>query len=124
MSAKDTTRSWALFQHEPLDLSTQTIRVLKVLPGPPKSRIECELRHQALINAHVCLSYMWGDEVERRRIFINGRAMLVRTNLYHFLRLARQYKVQDWLWIDAICINQTDIAERNHQGGSSPSIEA
>jgi len=41
----------------------------------------------------------------------------VRHNLYRFLTRARRIKhlTRAWIWIDALCINQNDSSERNHQ---------
>jgi len=40
---------------------------------------------------------------------------LCRQNLVTFLKYARQIKIYGPLWIDALCINQADIVERNSQ---------
>ena len=69
---------------------------------------------------YMTLSYMWGDLNDLRRIRINGNAMEVTANLESFLR---QYVTREietlssriGLWIDALCINQNDIEERNRQ---------
>ncbi|KAL8421561.1 hypothetical protein RB596_002363 [Gaeumannomyces avenae] len=73
------------------------------------------------------LSYMWGPETpsdERLEILLNGVRFPVRANLLGALRYLRTEK---WtspgqaepgtrlFWIDAICINQQDIEERNQQ---------
>lgn len=39
----------------------------------------------------------------------------VRPNLYGALRYLRDLQSEQFLWIDAICINQADIRERNHE---------
>lgn len=61
-----------------------------------------------------CLSYTWGNQPADRRITINGQKFLVRKNLFDALRNLRQ-KTPRSLWIDAICINQEDVEERNYQ---------
>jgi ankyrin repeat protein len=50
-------------------------------------------------------------------IFVNGRLMRIRKNLRRFLCQARDLVPNrfDWLWIDAVCINQSDNRERMHQ---------
>ena len=58
---------------------------------------------------------MWGDDSDCHRITVNSKSYLVRHNLWNFLRLARKLKISDWLWIDAVCIDQSNIDERNHQ---------
>ena len=68
-------------------------------------------------DGHVCLSYMWGPETPVKTISVNGRSFQIRHNLWRFLRTARRLRalVDVWLWIDAICIDQQNVAERNHQ---------
>lgn len=39
----------------------------------------------------------------------------VRQNLWDFLYRARANGITGYLWIDAICIDQTRVRERNHQ---------
>lgn len=64
------------------------------------------------------LSYTWGDPNETRTIVVDGSPVLVRCNLEAALRELRKKKpVQQGLriWIDALCINQDDIPERNRE---------
>lgn len=66
------------------------------------------------------LSYMWGPETppdERLEIFLNGVRFPVRANLLGALRYLRSETGSSarLFWIDAICINQEDIEERNRQ---------
>jgi len=58
---------------------------------------------------------MWGDVEDQRVVFVNNKRFEVRRNLYDFLCLARKLSITDTLWIDAICINQEDVEERNKQ---------
>jgi hypothetical protein len=103
------------FTHSPLDLSQPTIRVLRVLGGPKKSTLECTIEHVPLDGRHTCLSYTWGAPDSGNQILINGKTFKVRKNLHNFLLQARQDGIQDMLWIDAVCIDQQNVAERNHQ---------
>lgn len=48
-------------------------------------------------------------------IMIDGYALPIRSNLYSALRHMRSAEVVMPLWIDAICINQNNIVERNEQ---------
>jgi hypothetical protein len=63
------------------------------------------------------VSYVWGqdDPSGSHNVSINGTLMPVRPNIWHFLEQMRKETFEDLLWIDAICINQGDIAERGHQ---------
>jgi hypothetical protein len=64
------------------------------------------------------LSYVWGNERDRRDIFLNGAVFSVTANLEVALRaLAAKNEFQGHykIWIDAICINQNDEIERASQ---------
>lgn len=59
---------------------------------------------------------MWGSEVNPMRINVNGRSSYyVRQNPYSVLTHLRLDHEIRTLWVDAICINQTDEKERNQQ---------
>ena len=107
------------FKHTPLDLKTNVTRVLRILPGPECSALECELK--ILDYEHwseyqfTCLSYVWGPSDENDCIRIDGQIYPVRKNLCDFLHTARAMGLRQWLWIDAISIDQKNIHERNQQ---------
>jgi hypothetical protein len=48
-------------------------------------------------------------------IIVDDQATTVRQNLWTFLREYRRDGHRRLLWIDALCIDQTDLNERNHQ---------
>lgn len=58
-----------------------------------------------------------GDSGEKETIQLNGGEGNIRENLWQFLECqkARPDLRQNLVWIDALCINQADIHERNHQ---------
>ncbi|KAF2621405.1 HET-domain-containing protein, partial [Macroventuria anomochaeta] len=65
------------------------------------------------------VSYVWGNAVKTKEILLNGKAFTVRMNLHSFLQqLIKDRSIWSCLggyWIDAICIDQTNVAERNYQ---------
>lgn len=58
------------------------------------------------------LSYVWGSDSTKREVIIGDNIFSVTENCYtalwHLRRLLGQYTI----WIDAICINQEDEAEK------------
>ena len=104
------------FHYKPLDTETFPIRVLQLLPGNFSDSIECTLKNYADTSeaGWTCLSYAWDTEPATKEITINGDSFLVRPNVYDFLLEARRRGLTN-LWIDSICINQSDIDERNAQ---------
>jgi hypothetical protein len=104
------------FTHQPLDQHTNSIRLLRITADCRGQPTRLELKHATTESEYVCLSYMWGYEAtEIYPVQVNECQLLVRKNLNDFLQVVRKLNISDWLWIDAICINQRDIAERNHQ---------
>lgn len=68
--------------------------------------------------AYSCLSYEWGVDDVCCQIELNGSLFAVRRNLFDFFQCFQAQQAGkgfNKLWIDAICINQLDIHERNHQ---------
>ncbi|KAK8004661.1 hypothetical protein PG989_004380 [Apiospora arundinis] len=108
----------AAFRYEPL--SHGHIRLLNIHPSADTdAHISCSL---ATINVrgrlHVsyeALSYTWGDERPSASISLNETSFLCRPNLLEALRRLRRADEPLPLWVDAICINQDDTIERNHQ---------
>ncbi|RDW91801.1 hypothetical protein BP5796_01195 [Coleophoma crateriformis] len=66
--------------------------------------------------SYEAVSYAWGNYTELK-IYIDcdGRSLLMTENLNAALRRLRYPERHRILWIDAICINQADILERNSQ---------
>ena len=72
-----------------------------------------------------CLSYTWDggkyDQVGEKwsapnmTILLDGQPLLVRQNLHDAITHLRLLEIYGPIWIDAICINQADVAERNSQ---------
>lgn len=58
------------------------------------------------------MSYEWGPSDITLPIRINGIDTRVRKNLWYALYNIRHPKEEVVLWIDAICINQQDLAEK------------
>ncbi|KAF2825341.1 HET-domain-containing protein, partial [Ophiobolus disseminans] len=66
---------------------------------------------------YTCLSYVWGTANATQRIMVNGKPFQVQQNLWEFLHAASIHTEAclRTLWIDALCIDQDNIIERNHQ---------
>lgn len=67
---------------------------------------------------YACLSYTWGDPTRTVEIVANDCQILVTVNLEASLRAMQKRSMFNSgfkVWIDAICINQADSAERGLQ---------
>jgi hypothetical protein len=113
-------------------LGGRQIRLLKLLSlNQTADLIECEFHCFNLDSCppYTALSYVWGeaaDRFARMEIIISGYRFRVRRNLWNFLQQAKSNRmmfqkdnnssqISEYLWIDALCIDQDNITERNHQ---------
>ncbi|KIM93944.1 hypothetical protein OIDMADRAFT_136971, partial [Oidiodendron maius Zn] len=100
-------------------LHSGQIRLLHLQHGSPGDNIRCTLKLARIPSmastSYDALSYMWGPEVTERDIEINGQSYPIRENLYQALLHLRLPSLTRVLWVDALCINQNDLKERNKQ---------
>jgi len=93
------------------------IRLLHLEPISSLDRnlLKCTLQHVKLSDKprYEALSYMWGP-IKMKSLEINGKRCDVRENLWQAL-FHLQKDVTRVIWIDAVCINQGNIDERNYQ---------
>jgi Heterokaryon incompatibility protein (HET) len=105
------------YRYTPLQ-SLNHIRVLHLEPGSGSEPIVYRLSSVSLLENPVyeALSYTWGDPSEpRESIICNGTSTPVMKNLKAaFLRLRLRNEIRT-VWVDAICIDQNNIPERNAQ---------
>jgi hypothetical protein len=69
----------------------------------------------SILDHYIALSYVWGDANDRRTVFMNGKTLDITATLDSALRHIREPKRELKIWADGICINQSNIEERNIQ---------
>ncbi|EJT69046.1 hypothetical protein GGTG_13443 [Gaeumannomyces tritici R3-111a-1] len=121
--------------YSPLSKNPHEIRVLEIIDTTGE-KLECQM-HTVVLGANLkfsALSYVWGDRNDPHNqvvIIVNGRDKVVTRSLESALRHAGNAWKREFprrplssfrLWADALCINQDDIPERNHQVGLMASI--
>jgi hypothetical protein len=116
------------YKYSPIGTSVDGIRLLILEPtGLPlvwTNLIKCRLVHVTFAQKpkYEALSYTWGDETIQHPITIDGNHFTVAQNLFNALKYLRHPSEERVLWVDAICINQTDFSEKNRQIGFMPFI--
>jgi hypothetical protein len=109
-------------RYRPLDTSTDEIRLLYVLHDETSNAVQCALRHFPLLSSppYVALSYAWrepstrdGAPPSKETVLVDNQDALVTTNLALALRTLRVETV--CIWVDALCIDQSNTVERSAQ---------
>ncbi|MCJ1258430.1 hypothetical protein MMC24_006263 [Lignoscripta atroalba] len=112
------------FEYMPLDIATNEIRLLRISSAAESLDIQCSLVHISLNDPplYFTLSYAWEEPTlyhnssseSGPRITVNGVSCEVGHNLAAALRYSRSQRFVA-LWVDAICIDQTNLEERGEQ---------
>lgn len=109
------------FGYRPLHRPRSEIRLVKLLPKDENEKLKyipvCYILHASLHDKpkFVALSYVWGAATEERMILVDDSQFRVTKNLYDtmmVLRLPKEYVI---IWIDFLCINQSENKEKSWQ---------
>ena len=106
----------AVFQYSER-LKHGEIRVLTVRSDAFDTPVRCTISLELLDESpqYEALSYAWGGYELCQTIWIEGRQCKVTQSVFEALQWLREPGKISTLWIDAICINQEDILEKNAQ---------
>ena len=123
----------AVYRYRPLPSPTW-LRLLELKCGPASGPPHCSLKafDRSQAPPYHALSYTWGHPLapysrkskprgdRRESIVCDDRRLLVTPNLHDALqRIKAEESVlragSKYLWIDAVCVNQGDVLERNAQ---------
>jgi len=104
-------------------LDQDTIRLIILQPSQdPEAEVKCSLVQVSLeeleddISEHyVALSYIWGDPTLSYSVLVDGKKVRITSSLDCALRHLREPNRILRLWADGICINQSNIEDRNQQ---------
>ncbi|CZR57788.1 related to heterokaryon incompatibility protein het-6 [Phialocephala subalpina] len=103
----------------PLNPHLKEIRILHLQPLTSGPSIRCSTSTVSLLSqpspSYEALSYVWGDASIQQEIQFDGAPFPVTRNLFTALQHLRLPDQERRLWVDALCINQKDIKERNEQ---------
>lgn len=113
-----------MFLYDHLSRNESEIRLVRFHHhASSKLNLSLELRHASMSETNYsALSYVWGDVSDTVDISINGSSLKIGRNLHAGLEQLRENGVRDWLWIDSICIQQSDLDEKSYQVGLMGSI--
>ncbi|KAI1363660.1 heterokaryon incompatibility protein-domain-containing protein [Xylaria arbuscula] len=98
-----------------------SIRVFILEPSVDEtSRLDGKLVEHRLSDSctelgYNALSYVWGEQKDTNVTHIEGRELRIGQNLDSALRHIRRKDRPIRIWVDALCIDQASVGERNHQ---------
>ena len=103
-------------------------RILAIHPGDEGTVVKADLLTADIIRLdglgvpslkqrvkYEALSYTWGTPGFTQPIICNNRVVAVTENLHEALVHLRQRTDKRWVWVDALCIHQTDLEEKARQ---------
>lgn len=65
--------------------------------------------------SYEALSYVWGETADNVFVLCGGSKIMITPNCLAALKKLRLSTKERYLWVDAICIDQSSIPERNQQ---------
>jgi hypothetical protein len=114
------------FNYPPIRQRTE-LRLVWVHAGDFGSPIHCDIFTGNVVNAdYEAISYTWadesGDKSKCKTITLNQTPFAVTRNCEMALQRVRRNFSYRCIWIDALCIDQTNLDERGHQVQLMPQI--
>ncbi|MCJ1473325.1 hypothetical protein MMC13_001976 [Lambiella insularis] len=110
-------------------LKDDEIRIIRLQAGEGEDILSCKFNYCILSPQHTppifsALSYTWGNEIPTHLILLEQQSFCITKKLasalYHFRQ--ERGRAEVLLWVDAICINQDDLAEKSVQIGRMRTI--
>lgn len=107
-------------------LSDNHIRIAELKAGEPTDPVQCCLKQTRLSKSldFQALSYEWKQANGHSEICCDGFALRVTRNLEDALKSLRDRSKSVHLWVDAICINQSNDQEKSTQVRLMPDVYA
>ncbi|UPK93875.1 hypothetical protein LCI18_004810 [Fusarium solani-melongenae] len=107
------------FQYTTLTNPGGEVRLLKLHDSPKEYSLDVFPLNESC-PPFAAISYTWGDSRILEPIRINGHPFLVRKAAWDLLKELPSLGMDldprpEFIWIDSICINQSNTTERNHQ---------
>lgn len=111
--------------YRPLNKAEKEIRLLYLPPNQEgTAQIYAYLVHVSLEKgieskngeqlSFTALSYTWGEAQPSCKIYLDNKRVPAGPNLYGVLKYLRSQK-SAFIWVDALCIDQSDTSEKSHQ---------
>jgi hypothetical protein len=103
----------------PTPVDESSFRLFVLYSGDVGSLLTGQIESHSISNppVYTALSYVWGQEPPVHWITVNDGVVFIRPNLFHALQRIRPIGNEGSisLWVDSLCINQSDDVERTLQ---------
>jgi hypothetical protein len=99
------------------ELGKNTIRLLRIRRGRAFEAVKCRFEEVPITNPgnYEAVSYVWGTDSEEMSILIEGRTLAITQSAFDIIRRRRSVMFEQVIWIDQVCINQSDMEEKSSQ---------
>ena len=103
------------------ELADRVIRLIEIENGSGDDEIRISLKitsmdTQGTQPEYQALSYVWGSILDKKTIICNSVPLEIGQNLHHALwQIREDGDIKLPWWVDAVCINQKNISEKNVQ---------
>ena len=105
--------------YQELDQAKKETRLIVIGPGFDQDDIRCTMQTMSLLERplpkYETISYVWGNAALRGTVYVDDHKLDVPLSTEVVLRRMRDPQWQRTVWIDSICINQTNMDDRNYQ---------
>lgn len=98
-------------------LGANTIRLLRIQRGQAFEVVKCRFEEVPITKPgnYEAVSYVWGTDSEERPILIDGRPLAITRSAFDIIRRRRSIMFEEVIWIDQVCITQSDMGEKSSQ---------
>ncbi|KAG9234733.1 heterokaryon incompatibility protein-domain-containing protein [Amylocarpus encephaloides] len=102
------------YHYQPLQ--DMQFRLVEIFPKR-QTMIKCRIVHESLESPppYLAISYTWGDINNTKMLEIGGSSLPVGVNLWGALWALRQKDASIFVWVDALCIDQSNRDEKAQQ---------
>ena len=100
------------------ELQGESIRLIRLTRDLESEHLCCSIVYKHLADKNLkytALSHVWGDASDLVVLLCDGLPFKITRNLHQFLSQLRETMEEQYLWADAVCIDQANDAEKSIQ---------